>query len=75
MLRRFTRGEPVLLPTGSGVLDFESLVSKPDFHRLLDFPYLKNEEEVTEFTRFVAELDVAGPKCDKIRSKCTATLR
>ncbi|KAG6824629.1 hypothetical protein H0H92_006258 [Tricholoma furcatifolium] len=40
------------------VLDFKSLVSPQDFQRLISFPYLKSDEDLDEFTRFVKDLKI-----------------
>ncbi|KAF8954362.1 hypothetical protein BDZ97DRAFT_1928449 [Flammula alnicola] len=41
-----------------GVLDFKLLVSAPDYKCLLNFPYMKSQEELDEFTTFVASLAI-----------------
>jgi hypothetical protein len=40
----------------SGVLDFKPLVSGPDYQRILNFPYLKDEAELLDFTTFIHSL-------------------
>jgi len=46
------------LPFSSGVLDFKLLVSGADYQRILNFPYLKDEAELLDFTAFVHSLGV-----------------
>ena len=41
-----------------GVLNFKSLVSVADYQRILNFPYLKDEAELFDFTTFVGSLGV-----------------
>ncbi|KAG6886953.1 hypothetical protein C0992_001485 [Termitomyces sp. T32_za158] len=40
------------------VLDFRSMVAPQDYQRLINFPYLKSQEELDEFTLFVKNLKV-----------------
>ncbi|KAG6913688.1 hypothetical protein DXG01_005156 [Tephrocybe rancida] len=40
------------------VLDFKSLVSAQDFQRLINFPYLKSQEDLDDFTCFVKDLKI-----------------
>ena len=42
----------------SGVLEFKSLVSGADYQRILNFPYMKDEAELLDFTAFVQSLGV-----------------
>ena len=42
----------------SGVLDFKSLVSLSDYRRIIDFPYMKSQAELDNFTLFVTSLGI-----------------
>jgi len=42
----------------SSVLDFKSLVSVPDYQCILNFPYMKDEAELLDFTAFIKSLEV-----------------
>ena len=42
----------------SGVLDFKFLVTAPDYLRILDFPYMKLQAELDEFSQFITSLGI-----------------
>ena len=54
--------------TSSGVIPFQALVSPAEYNRLMDFPYLASEAEVTNFTQFVNTLQIDGSKPDTVKS-------
>lgn len=43
---------------GSGVLDFKSLVTASEYRQILDFPYMKSQEELDDFTLFITSLEI-----------------
>jgi len=42
----------------SGVLDFKFLVTAPEYQRILNFPYMKSQAELDDFTRFITVLGI-----------------
>ncbi|KAF8896713.1 hypothetical protein CPB85DRAFT_1440250 [Mucidula mucida] len=42
-----------------GVLNFEGLVSSGNFHRMMEWPYIKGQEELDSFCQFIKELNIA----------------
>jgi hypothetical protein len=48
----------LILNRASGVLDFKFLVPAPDYQRILDFPYMKSQAELDDFTLFIISLGI-----------------
>ena len=60
----------MLIPNhASGVLDFKFLVPAVDYQRILNFPYMKSQAELDDFTLFIISLGIK-----KIQGKFYFTL-